>query len=347
MTAPTPLGTGPSIAIGAPFGCLDRVTPTEGRNAVILHRLTGERDREHYGPSELREDTSVALQKAGWPAHWGLGGVCVEMEDAANFAIAGYTWFTFDLAPRLCAFADHDTLDTLDTRIVALEDIGCYPLGWHETHLADGIEEETLARAAVKFGPALTHAEQLQQTLRTAWSGRGDLPDIEISVARALRRTTADELRFLTTELKRRGIHARVVAPCLGPDFQAGLQPTVPPDIDGFAKILGSIRLAAPGASHIDESDAAFFSALRHIAESDATFFRELLLAARDAFPVIRGSWHLSVAEDEIHMMPQPDDDALASTFLDHPQGRQLLLSTWDAVCETHGDRIRRAFALQ
>ena len=39
--------------------------------------------------------------------------------------------------------------------------------------------------------------------------------------------------------------------------------------------------------------------------------------------------------------MPQPDDDALASTFLDHPHGRQLLLSTWEAVCEPLGERIR------
>ncbi len=346
MTTPTPLGVGPSIAIGAPFGRVDCSTSTDGRATVILHRLTGEKDREHYGPRELRDDTCAALEKTGWPARWGLGGVCVEMEDAANFAIAGYTWFTFDLSPHLFPFADEATLDTLDTRIVALEDIGCYPLGWHEKHLADGIDEETLARAAVKFGAALTHAEQLQQTLRTAWSGRGDLPDIEISLARALRRTTASELRFLTTELKRRGIHANVVAPCLGPDFQAGLQAEVPPDIDGFAEILGSIRLAAPGASHTDQSETAFFSALRHIAGSDAPFFRELLLAARDTFPVVRGDWHLSVAEDEIHMMPQPDDDALASTFLDHPQGRQLLISTWDAVCETHGDCIRRALRL-
>ena len=346
MTAPTPLGNGPSIAIGAPFGRIDRSTSTEGRAIVILHRLTGEKDREHYGPSELRDDTCAALHEAGWPARWSLGGVCVEMEDAANFAIAGYTWFTFDISPHLSPFADDATLDTLDTRIVALEDIGCYPLGWHERHLADGIDEESLARAAVKFGPALTHVEQLMETLRTNWSGRGELPDIELSMARALRRTTANELRFLTAELKRRGIHANVIAPCLGPDFQVGLQPSEPPDIAGFAEILGSTRLAAPGAAHIDASENAFFSALRHIAKSDAPFFRELVLAARDAFPLIGGRWHLSVSEDEIHTMPQADDDALASTFLDHAQGRQLLISTWDAVCETHGDRIRRALAI-
>lgn len=334
MTAPAPLGHKPTIALGAPFGRVDFCTPRDGRAPVILHRLGGEKERETIGPRELRDATCAALESRGYPDYWGLGGVCVELEDAGNFAIAGYSWFTFDLASHIDATADDATLDQLDARIVALEDAGCFPIGWHEQYLP--CDEEALARAAVKFGPALSHAEQLQQTIRTSWSGRGEFPDIEVSIARSLRRTSALELRFLAMELRRRGVWTTVIAPAIGEDFS------------GFAGILanaGNVRLSAPGASHVDCADVALFSALRHIAETNAPLFRQILAVAKDAFPIARAGWNISVTEEDVHMMPDVDDAALASTFIDHPNGRETLLCTWNAVCESLGAPIRSALA--
>ena len=335
MIAPTSGGASDSVAIGAPFGRVPagELRDLRDRGVVVLHRLGGPKDREKMGPRELREATCAAFDKTAWPERWGLGGVCVELEDAANFGIAGYTWFTFDLSSRVDASADDASLDRLDTRIVALEDAGVFPPGWHEAYLsgdaATAFDEESLARAAVKFGDALAHAEQLQQTLRTVMSGRGDLPDIEVSIARALRRTTAFELRFLAAELKRRGVWTTAFAPALGPEFQPGLFGTSEPEITGFADILaaiGGVRLSAPGASHSDYSDRAFFAMLRHLAETDPGLFRSILLVAKDAFPLARAGWNLSVTEEDAQMMPEVDDAVLAGTFLDHPHGRQILL---------------------
>lgn len=334
MTSPTPLGHQPTIALGAPFGRVDFTTAHDGRAPVILHRLGGEKDREQIGPRELRDATCAMLEAHGWPERWGLGGVCVELEDAGNFAIAGYSWFTFDLASRIDVSADGATLEQLDARIVALEDAGCFPIGWHEAYLP--CDEEALARAAVKFAPALSHAEQLQQTIRTSWSGRGEFPDIEVSIARALRRTTALELRFLAMELRRRGIWTTVIAPALSEDSSA------------FADILanaGNVRLSAPDASHVDCAEAAFFAALRHIAETNAPLFRQILAVAKDAFPVARAGWNLAVTEEDVHMMPDVENAALASTFIDHQNGRETLLCTWDAVCEQLGAPIRSALS--
>ena len=350
MIAPTTVGPRDSVAIGAPFGRVPagELGDIQGREMVVLHRLGGPKDREKMGPRELREATCTSFEKTAWPERWGLGGVCVELEDAANFGIAGYTWFTFDLSSRVDASANGASLDRLDARIVALEDAGVFRQGWHEEYLsgdaATAFDEESLARAAVKFGDALAHAEQLQQTLRTVMTGRGDLPDVEVSIARTLRRTTALELRFVAAELKRRSAWTTAFAPALGPEFQPGLSGTSAPEVAGFADILaatGGVRLAAPGASHSDQSDRAFFAMLRHLAETDPGLFRSILLVAKDAFPLARAGWNLSVTEEDAQMMPEVDDAALAGTFLDHPHGRQILLCTWDAVCEPLGDRIR------
>ena len=339
MIAPMTFGQEPTVAIGAPYGRVlaDELVDPDGRGVVVLHRLGWEKEREKFGPRELREATCAAFDKVGWPVRWGLGGVCVEIEDAANFGLAGYSWFTFDLASRIDNSADTASLDALDARIVALEDAGVFPLGWHVKYLGGeaSFAEEMLARAAVKFGEALAHAEQLQEILRTMMSGSDGLPDVEISIARAICRTTAEELRFLALELKRRGVWTTVIAPSFGPEYQAGLEPSQPPEIATFAEILatsGGVRLAAPGASHIHQTDRAFFAMLRHIAETNAPLFREILVAARDAFPTVRAGWNLLVTEEDIHMMPDVEDAALASTFLEHPHGRQLLVCAWDAV---------------
>ena len=350
MTPPVALEHPETAAISAPLGFLHAgdFAAVDGRSMVILHELGGEKERANFGPRELRDLTCAALERSGWSGEWGLGGVCREMDEAANFALAGYTGFTFDLAPRVEESADTASLDDLDARIVALEDAGVYPAGWHEAYLGGdaSFHEETLARAAVKFGAALTHAEDLQQAMRTAWSGRGGMPDIEISIRRLLRRTTGDEVRFIARELLRRGIWAGVFAPSFGPEYQPGLRPAEAPDTANFASILqthGALRLAAPGAAHTDRTDDAFFAMLTHMTGRDPALFRAILAAARDAFPVVRAGWHLLVTEDDVHMMPEVEDASLAATDLEHPHGRQLLRCTWDSVCESLGDRIRAA----
>ncbi len=347
MNAPAPLGLCETVAVGAPFGfvCPEDFVRDDGRAPVILHQMGGEKEREFFGPRELRDATCARLERIGWPENWGLGGVCREPEDAANFALAGYTWFTFDLASRVNERADAASLDELDAGIVALEDAGVFPAGWHVQYLAL-FDEETLARAAVKFGRALAHAEDLQQAMRTAWSGRGAMPDVEIHIARLLRKTTATETRFIAAELLRRGIWASVFAPSLGTEFQLGLSTAKIPDTTNLATILkssGALRLAAPGASHLDCTDRAFFEVLAGIVKNDTALFRQILAAARDAFPMASVGWSLLVMEDDVRMMPEVEDAMLAETFLRHPHGRQLLLCTWGAVCERLGGRIRAA----
>jgi hypothetical protein len=353
MTAPTSFGSLPTLAIGAPYGFISPsdIARSDKRGTVFMHRLGGDKDRQNYGPRELREATCANLVRLGFQGPWGLGGICEELEDAANFAIAGYSWFTFDLTIRVDESADSASLDVLDSRIVALEDAGIFPIGWHEQYLSGeyAFGEETLARAAVKFGEALGHAEHLQQTIRTLMSGRDSLPDVEISIARTLRKTTPEELRFLSAELTRRGIWATVFAPSFGPESQPGLTHLETPEVAGFAEILsaaGGIRLSAPGASHYDRTDGAFFEMLGTLAKNSPSTFREILQVARESFPTARTGWNLLVTEEDIHMMPEVEEALFAEVFLGHPHGRQMLVCTWPTVCNFLGEKIRTCLAI-
>lgn len=357
IPAPAPLGTKPACSLAATFGW---VSPAQlawaretGRAPVLLHPLGSEKARQTRGPRELREETIAALEAAEWRNPWGLGALCESSEDAAQFATAGYTWFTLDLAAQADPRASSMSLDDLDAAIVRLEDTKVFPLGWHEAYLAGGsgpqFSEEALARAAVRFGPALAEADQMVQAIRAGGSERGDLPDLELSFARSPLAMSAEEVAFVAAELLRRGlIHGGVtrLAPSFGPWFERGADSAAeaPEIISEISRALpAGVMLVLPGelagkvgdaSVHPDATDESVLAWLRRLAERQPARFREWLAKAHAAFPTARAIGHFTTSEDDVRFLPEVADDALAATFLESTQGRQLLLATWTDVAE-------------
>ncbi len=363
LSAPTPLGQQPTIALGTPLGRVFPHPQSQGRAPVYLHRLGGEKARAYTGPRELLAATRDALSRSGHTGAWGAGAVVAETDDAAAFAIAGCTWFTFDLASRLDARGDSLTLHELDAAIIALEDHGIFTPGWHDAYidrdfaitgaLTLRFSDEALARAAVKFGQALAHAEQLQQAVRTCWSGRGELPDVEIRIAADVRATTMEEFLFLAHEARQRGLGATTLTPNLGPYWQPAHAETETPNLADLAAIANhsGMKFGIPWADgkavqagHLDVSEAAPLEFLRQLIARDPLLFHEWLREAQLAFPLDRAGWPISTTEDDARMMPQVPDDALTETFLGSTQGRQTLLVTFASVAETAlGERCAKA----
>lgn len=364
MNIPTPaaLGRRPTMAIAAPCGWiapeqLQTATAT-GRAPVILRRLGNEKARQQRGPRELREESVAALEKAGWSQPWGLGAVCRTTEDAAHFATAGYTWFLLDLSDHLEPRAGSMTLEELDAAIVALEDSGAYREGWHERYLGDRagttvkFTDETLARSAVRFGAALAEAEQMVQAIRVSSSERGDLPDLELSIAGTRLPTTPADLAFFTTEILGRSlVHggASRFAPSFGDAGEPGAEPR-----EEIAALISQLSEVAPAAAvlsvpyplatatsishlHWNAEHASIFAWLTRLATTNPPQFRKWLAAARDLFPVEKTGWHISTSEDETRFLPEVPDHALVPTFLETTQGRQLLLVTWQEVADSLG----------
>ena len=207
MDTPPPIQTGPLPTVA--LGCVGTVLSPAilaavtgaGAMPVMKHRLASEPGSAGAGPREMLETTAREISKAGGIAAWSAGGVASTIEEASLFVTAGFTWFTLDLSPLIQDHADAMSFDELDAAIVSLEDEGCFAEGWHGAFLdrewttQSGcklhIDDTTLARAAVKFGRALGHAEHIHQAIRTLWSGRGAGPDVELDLS-AHRTPTTD-----------------------------------------------------------------------------------------------------------------------------------------------------------
>ncbi len=379
LPAPSPLAALPTVALGCtalhfPADAL-RAAREKGRAPIFMHRLTGEEGSNQDGPREMIAATAAALEKAVWADAWGAGCVVLTESETAMFAASGFTWFSVALGAHVDSRAAVMSLDELDAAIVALEDAGCLGPEWH-THYTDRewrtasgrtlrFSDEALARAAVKFARALAHAAQLQQIIRTLWSGRGGAPDIELCLAGNRERWSDEELLFLAMESARSGICPACIAPPLGSSWQPGAEFSgEPAELDAMLRSAGEIaELAGPvkigihhaagksnvdaavqqalGArGHLDFEEDAWLATLETIATGQPEVFRRWLSAAQEQFPFAAGELPLAVTEEQIHVLPQVDDASLAATFLGDVRGRQLLLATFPDVLRS--DRALR-----
>jgi len=370
LPAPTPLAARPTVALA----CLGEFFPADslrdataaGISPVFMHRLTGEDGSADDGPRELLAATAFSLEKAGFRSAWGAGCVVRNAAEAASFVTAGYTWFSFELTALLDIRADSMSLDELDAAVVALEDSRCYAPGWHEHYtdrewpLASGkslrLPDEELARAAVKHGRALAHADLMQQAIRTVWSGHGMAPDIELCLG-GRQRWKAGEFLFLALETARRGLNPACIAPSLGPAWQPGAEfadednrldetLTLAAEIfalagslkfgihhaAGKAGVLPTVRGILGARCHLDFEEDTWLAVLGSLATRQPDLFRRWLALAQEAFPVCAAEFALAITEEDIRALPQVADLELPATFLAAIQGRQLLLSTFPEV---------------
>jgi hypothetical protein len=385
IPAPTPLAARPTLAFGCigacfPAGLLDEACGL-GFAPIVLHHFTGEMGSSDEGPREMLAATRQALGKSRCPTEWGAGAVVTSTEEAAAFATAGFTWFTFDVTAVTDDRTASMSLDQLDAAVVAAEDFGCYRHGWHESYLdrewrtASGriltFTDDVLARAAVKFGPALAHADQLQQAIRTLWVGHGQAPDLELSLAGTRTPTSLDEFLFLTLESARRGLNPVSIAPSLGAAWQPGADfPGEPGEMETYFAALGEIAALAGSQkvgihhaagktgimplarrvlgdrSHLNCEEATWLEALGRLADSEPQVFREWLRQAQEIFPFATGNAALSINEEDIRSLPDAPNGALRDTFLGHVNGRQLLLATFPALMRQQRslrDAVQRA----
>ncbi len=371
LPAPSPLAARPTVALG----CTGLHFPADALRAarenhiapVLMHHLTGEDGTADAGPRELLAATAAALENAAHTAAWGAGCTVRTTADAAAFATAGFTWFSFEPGRLLDPRADSMSLAELDAAIVALEDSGCLAPDWH-AHYTDRawtlpsgrtlrIADEPLARAAVKYGRALAEAAQWQQAIRTLWTGRGSAPDIELNFAGRRDHESAEEFLFLALETARSGLAPACISPSLGAAWQPGA------DFEGdqseltatlalageIATLAGPLKVGirhAAGKScvreiaartlgvraHLNFEEDASLETLDALAKQQPELFRHWLCVAQEMFPFAAGEMPLAISEDDIHVLPQVGDADLSATFLADIRGRQLLLATFPDV---------------
>ena len=369
---PIPLGLRTSA------GCGDRLglaTPGHIRAAKAVGGAIGmifaqqsirEMTRTGRSPDDVMDDATWGIFQEGWRE--GVGADADHLKTTAEIdlcAASGFTFFTIDPGAHVDSAADTDDEAAIRAKYAALpwpalsttaHDLRVAYVGKRiaveDRDLA--LDDETLLRAAVKYGRAVAHVAALYHHL--AAIRPADAFELEVSVDETDTPTSHAEHLFIARELRRLGVRWVSLAPRYVGSFEKGVDyigdlAAFEADFAGHAAIaraLGPYKLSlhtgsdkfsiydmatrsAGGLLHLKTAGTSYLEALRATASFDPTLFREILTLAHDRFEADKVSYHISAALTKV---PRPEtlSDEQLPGLLEQFDARQALHVTFGSV---------------
>jgi hypothetical protein len=378
--APRPLGLATSAGFGDRLGlatpghvrALRSADPGGRIRPIFAQQSIREMTRTGRTAQEVVDDATWGTFASGWTG--GVGGDADHLkteEDVRRCVDAGFAMFTFDPGDRVDDEAATADAAALDAKLDALP---WDALRTNKGELrrayvgrrvdADGLElrlnDETVARAAAKYGAALAHAAHLHRILIET----GAPHEIEVSVDETGTPTTLEEHAFLALELRRLELPVVSLAPRFvgrfekGVDFRGDLS-ELTRSLDGHARIaraLGPYKLslhsgsdkfsvypliaeATGGLVHLKTAGTSYLEALRVAAGHDPALFREVLDLARERFATDRASYLIGAELERVPAAGDVADDGLPA-LLDDDDARQVLHVTYGSALDAFRDRL-------
>ncbi len=381
---PQPLGLACSFGFGDRLGIATpgHVAALRATGApvapIFAQQSARENERSGRTPRQVLDDATWGAFAAGWQdAHGADADHLKTIADVEAWVAEGYTFFTFDPGDHVDAGADElpdadlaAALERLPWE--ALEDSPRSLLKRYRDcslELDDrtiAFEGAAVARAAVKYGPAIAHTSSLYRRLRAL---AGGVVDVEVSVDETATPTTPLQHAYVALELTRLGVRWVSLAPRFVGRFEKGvdyvgdlaafemdcaLHASIARSVGPYKLSLHSgsdklsiypaLRRSAGDLVHVKTSGTSYLEALRTVARLDPALFRQAYGLARERYPEDRASYHVS---GRLEATPAADEPAGAElpALLDDPGVRQILHVTFGSVLGRLGDRLLAALS--
>jgi hypothetical protein len=371
---PAPLGLASSAGCGdrlglATPGHIRAVRQVGGVAPILAQQSMRENARTGRSPQQVMDDALWGVFQEGWREPWGADADHLKTTaDVDACVAAGYTFFTVDPGDHVDNAAHTAPLKTLQEKIQELP--------WHELEDSpDGLrhrylgrrfpvedfvlifDEETLLRAAAKYGRAIHHTAVMYRHL----ADQAETFELEMSVDETETPTSAEEHYFIASELERLGVQWISLAPRYVGRFEKGVDYIG--DLDTFrselskhaaiARALGPYKLSihsgsdkfsiypiiaelTEGLLHLKTAGTSYLEALRTLARVAPSTFREIMGYAQERYPQDRATYHVSA---ELDRVPAPEEipDADLVSLLDQFDARQVLHVTFGSVLDRFG----------
>jgi hypothetical protein len=391
FTGPRLVGVKPTFGAGDRLGLATpahvRAVRGSGPQACFAQQSIREMTRTGRSPEEVMDSATFGVFEEGYRDGFGADADHLKTtEDIDATVAAGFTMFTVDPGDHVENAAQTDDLTTLKGKYDGLpwtelettaEEMRARHLG-RTTGLPDGsavsLEEESLLRAAVKYGRALAHTAAMYRHL-VATMGEGSF-ELEMSVDETATPTSVAEHGFVAAELGRLAVKWVSLAPRFVGEFEKGVDYIG--DLDEFersfaqhvavAQHFGPYKISIHSGSdkfsiyplaarlagdlvHLKTAGTSYLEALRAVAEAEPELFREITLFAVERYPEDRASYHVSA---DVARIPDPSEVAAPDLpgLLDQFDTREALHVTFGSVltAETAGgprfrERLLRALA--
>ncbi|MEO6848027.1 MAG: tagaturonate epimerase family protein [Chthoniobacterales bacterium] len=364
MQKPSPLGLKKSFGFGdrlgiATPGHIDATRKFDFA-PIFAQQSIREMARTNRTAVEVMRAAQSALEFEKYTEVWGADADHLKTpEDVQVTAAAGFTFFTIDPSSYVNNGADAMDVAKLQTLAAQLERENIFQrtdyLGkkFDLGHTALEFNEESLIRAAVKYGRAIAHSANMAAEI----IHRDPQGEIEISVDETDFATTPLEHFFFANELKRRGVKVVSLAPRFVGDFEKGID--YRGDLKEFEKQLnvhvaiakhcGPYKISIHSGSdkfsaypiigrvcgdllHVKTAGTSYLEALRAVFRSDKELFREIVAFSHSRFSKDRASYHISTTDEEVIDLERAPIHDAERLYLDERAGRQLLHVTFGSV---------------
>ncbi len=373
---PTPLGLKTTFGFGdrlglATPGHIQAARPA-GIASLFAQQSVRENARTGRSPQQVVDDAMWGAFQCGWREPWGADADHLKTtNDIAPFIGAGYTFFTVDPGEHVDNDAPADTAEALKAKVQALpwdvlsdsyENLRARYIG--KTFDAAGLQitltEETLLRAAAKYGKALAHAVRM---FREIARQRGGAFDFEVSVDETELPTDIAEHFYIANELARSSVRATSLAPRFIGSFEKGVDfigdlKALRENLDQHAAVArhfnyklslhsGSdkfsvyplIAASTRGFVHVKTAGTSYLEALRTFTQVNPRLFREILTLARERYPIDRATYHVSA---EVERVPASSElsDAQLPQLLNEFDSREVLHVTFGSALHQYRREI-------
>ncbi|MBI4578546.1 MAG: hypothetical protein HY718_02520 [Planctomycetes bacterium] len=370
-TVPTVQGLATSAGLGDRLGLATpghlRAAAGTGVVPFVAQQSIREMTRTQRTARQVMDDATWGVFEAGWRT--GFGSDADHLKQPADIdtcSAVGFTMYTIDPGDHVCSRADTMSASELTAAMAraAWGEFETSQVAFKARYLGrafrlDGgdpvrFDEDTLARAMVKYGGAIRHTVRMYRHLERARSGRPF--ELEVSIDETATPTTVAEHYLIAAELKRLGVRWVSLAPRFVGEFEKGID--YKGDLTVFrrsfaqhaaiARTLGPYKLSLHSGSdkfsvypiaaeltgglvHLKTAGTSYLEALRVVARKDPALFRRILDFTFERFETDRASYHISA---RLSAVPRPSQlaDGDLETVLDGNDGRQLLHVTFGSI---------------
>ena len=364
-------GTGDRLGLCTP-GHVQAFQAVAGVNPVFAQQSTREMGRTHRTPRNVIDDATWGAVQGGWTS--GVGADADHQKTEASLtecAEAGFVFFTIDPGDEMDMAAHDDEAATVEAKARAL-DLSSLDTSYEDLlaryagstlDLESGpltLDEESVARAIAKAGPALVRGLQLINHVTSL----GVTHELEFAIDETDKPTTAVEHAVIVSELNRLGVDLVSFAPRWVGQFEKGVEyigsrDALAADFNRhaeIARVLGPYKLslhsgsdkfsiyplfaeATRGVSHLKTAGTSWIEALRVVARDEPDLLREILTLSLASFEENRHSYHLSCDPAKIPTNPSADEMDDLVTAID---SRQVMHVGYGAALDTFGAEIKQ-----
>lgn len=374
---PRTLGLGASVGFGdrlgvATSGHVHAMRAVGGNlSPIFAQQSIREMDRTGRNAQQVMDDATWGVFAEGWREGFGADADHLKTPEDIDLCVkVGYTLFTFDPGGHVDDAAEDARSDELRSKVEQLpweqleDSLGGLKSRYLREFDLEGhkvlFDEDTLYKAAAKYGSAIAHASAMYRHLSET-AGNANF-EVEISVDETETPTSPAQHIYIAGELQRLGVKWVSLAPRYVGRFEKGVDYIG--DTEGFeadlsvhaaiARRYGPYKLSlhsgsdkfsiyeamvrqTEGLVHLKTAGTSYLEALRTVAGIEPGFFREIYSLALECYQQERASYHVSASADKSPSPEEVPDEELPA-LLEQFDAREILHVTFGSVLNARAE---------